>query len=406
MPHILYFIGAGLTKALEKDKQVPLMNDFVSVAADHLLEDGNSGVILTTLCSLITSHSFRWEFPHDATTLAEKLANADPDGRTPQEIRRMQSFLKRHPAENIEDLLTKVHHMPNESLANTITRKSLPIRFSFAINRIFAKVGWDLDLQTLKEFIDRCLVGIGNRHTFVSFNYDLILDRALSESGKWAVQGGYGFPLFSWVGPTEALEHMRRFPDPPENSTGGSFSPLNAKSLPKNDVPTDYVLLLKPHGSLNWLVPYDGNYVFQDKEPAVVLDESKPAYYSRFDLEHLRPNLNQMPNTRAIFLLPPGAKESRFSFIQETLQREKSALREADQVFVAGWSMPKTDKEQECLIRHTVKKRSAPFKCVTAVNQGESPEYFERVADVFGVKKNKLKIYNNGFKDFVQDDCQ
>ena len=44
----------------------------------------------------------------------------------------------------------------------------------------------------------------GERHTFVSFNYDLLLDRAVQKhAGDWSVEAGYGFPpKYSYDGST------------------------------------------------------------------------------------------------------------------------------------------------------------------------------------------------------------
>ena len=44
---VVYFVGAGLSKALERSPiRVPVMQDFVNVAADYVEDDD---VVLTTL---------------------------------------------------------------------------------------------------------------------------------------------------------------------------------------------------------------------------------------------------------------------------------------------------------------------------------------------------------------------
>ena len=54
MRHIVYIVGAGLTKALQTVFRIPLMTDFVSVMADYIYQDNGDldRVILTTLAEL------------------------------------------------------------------------------------------------------------------------------------------------------------------------------------------------------------------------------------------------------------------------------------------------------------------------------------------------------------------
>src|SRR5204862_8055392 len=74
-------------------------------------------------------------------------------------------------------------------------------------------------------------------HTFVSFNYDLFLDRALSETvTEWSWHCGYGFdaPYAVTSDPTDDGTEAQVAPEHPCHSS---------------------IRLLNPHGSLNWLLP-------------------------------------------------------------------------------------------------------------------------------------------------------
>ena len=69
---IVYFVGAGLSKALEKPgKPIPLMYDFVSVMADYPAEDA---VILQTLARLEYAGVFRWSSA-GASDLARRVVH-------------------------------------------------------------------------------------------------------------------------------------------------------------------------------------------------------------------------------------------------------------------------------------------------------------------------------------------
>ncbi len=65
---IVYFVGAGLSKALERPgKRIPLMYDFVDVMADYAPRDK---AILQTLARLEYAGIFIWASP-EASDLAK-----------------------------------------------------------------------------------------------------------------------------------------------------------------------------------------------------------------------------------------------------------------------------------------------------------------------------------------------
>jgi hypothetical protein len=97
--HIVYVVGAGLTKALEQlPYRVPLMQDFVSILADHLDDDA----ILTHFAEMESEGLFAASTPTTAT-LGKQLANKIR--RTPAAIAEFKELLQRRTPENIETLL-------------------------------------------------------------------------------------------------------------------------------------------------------------------------------------------------------------------------------------------------------------------------------------------------------------
>jgi hypothetical protein len=100
---IVYFVGAGLPKALETPgKRIPLMYDFVSVMADYAPSDP---VILTTLAQLENAGIFAWP-SLEASDLAKRVVGANCD-RSAATLGRFKDAMKRRPAESIEDLLLR-----------------------------------------------------------------------------------------------------------------------------------------------------------------------------------------------------------------------------------------------------------------------------------------------------------
>lgn len=389
MRKIVYFVGAGLPKSLElPQRPIPVMYDFVSVLADYLSHD----VILIFLARLeqMDPYPYEWKSPR-AKELSKRLLGNAPD-RSPENLEGFKRALKNRPFESIESLLETVQSRgDNEGV----------IRFGYAINRLFSEIiGWEVNWDPLEAFISRQFRLPETFHTFISFNYDLLLERAVEKltSGDWEVSRGYGFTVNYGI--------MDDFLD---------LSSVKAIDLPASGTSPRRIEILKPHGSLNWLVPLKTPYTtdstgmrFENGPVIVPVTSEVELRYSRFtpkfnrlDLPGTCLSLDVLP-----CIVPPvSRKSSSLPFFEEVRKREQEAIKNADEIYVLGWSAPKTDQDQESLILDAVANRSKSDPAVTVVNQDATPEYFERVANLCGVDKGKLKIFNAGFNDFVAEVC-
>lgn len=227
-------------------------------------------------------------------------------------------------------------------------------------------------------------------HTFVSFNYDLILDRGLQmvcegeEFGEFDASSCYGFQIHFCVRQAELSAQV--------------LTPTGGESR---------FTILKPHGSLNWLVPTETMIQFYGANGnTVVLPLAADGGLSYACHPNQNLNLINLPNGTGYdcepYIVPPlAAKRTDREFTPTVRRQEQDAIQRADQVYVLGWSMPRTDREQECLISHNVAERTRPADEVTVVNYGAAPNYFQRLADVFNVRPEQLRIYNAGFVDFA-----
>ncbi len=198
MARRLYLVGAGLSKSLEKGgKPIPLMFDFVSVMAEHL----DNRVILATLCAMELADMYDWKSA-EAKTIANSISGILTETRPcPPEVRgQFKRALKNRPWESIEDLLERSFTaQPTGGAA--FHAKQLPQRFRYAINQLFYRIGWDVNWRPLERFLRRQFQE-DDCHTFVSFNYDLLLDRAIQKCATdWTVQRGYGFSIQYSVDP-------------------------------------------------------------------------------------------------------------------------------------------------------------------------------------------------------------
>jgi hypothetical protein len=318
--------------------------------------------------------------------LAEVLVR---DPKRSDDVARFRQALRNRPFESIERLLEKSYS------AEGLPASSAPTRFKYAINRLFCLVGWDVNWRPLNQFLTRQFGSPDTIHRFVSFNYDLILDRAVEETAgaDWEPATGYGFKIPYWT-----------LGERPDN---------RVQYLSTSSPRSERVLMLKPNGSLNWLAPLSlpyssgpsGHTVVDQGWVVVPLTlDGKLSYFHSTETFNWISLPNQQSRDMEPCILPPTfAKASTLSFLRQTRDHERRAIAEADEVYVIGWSMPESDQDQLCLIRSAVSDRSKPITRLTVVNWGEEPEYFRRIADVFGVPQSQLRIFNGGLCEFVTD---
>lgn len=170
MDRALYFVGAGLTKSLQRPgRPIPMMNDFVSVMADYIEDE----IILTMLAhwEILEDSPYGYR-PPGMQDLAKPLANSSD--RSPERRAAFRRALKNRPTESIEQLFENVLSRPPGRSDEVV-----PVRFRYGINRTFRIIGWNVSLSPLRLFL-RSQLASARSHTFVSFNYDLVLDYAIS----------------------------------------------------------------------------------------------------------------------------------------------------------------------------------------------------------------------------------
>src|SRR5712692_6388606 len=326
MRKLLYFVGAGLTKSLQlPNKPLPLMYDYISVMANYVTDD----VILTTLAALECeeNYPYKWE-DTESKELAKRLNGPNAD-RSLENRSAFCRALKNKPYESIEDLLG--------------TSSTAVIRFIYAIDRLFYLVGWDITWGPLERFLKNQLELNETHHTFVSFNYDLFLDRAVQKqtAGKWDVFSGYGFQI-SW----QINE------DPAPANGHGPLPVEQAIDLqPSADSSSSRFQILKPHGSLNWLVPHKIPYKYtpaglalEDHKVIIPLTANRELRYwfKSGNFHHVSCG-NELPSdVTPCIIAPVSAKKSDLSFIKKTHLKVSQAIKDADEVYILGWSMPKT----------------------------------------------------------------
>jgi hypothetical protein len=371
----LYLAGAGLTRSLQRARSVPLMMDFTKVLTEYVSND----VVLNTLVVMELGDVYERSCP-ECKQLAEQIGRDVPRASEDERAQFVRLVRSRQP-ESIEALFDRIE---TTEPAN-IYASGLPAYFRYAINQVFVAIGWDLEIGVLENFLRRKFKDDGD-HVFVSFNYDLVLDKCIESAtdSMWQPRNGYGFefPFYATVDP--ASEHP-----------GDAVEERSSQELPLS---VDRFRVIKPHGSLNWLVPQGISGAAEPAEMLIPLTRDlKIRYWGPTQTFNYTQRPRELPRDIKILIAPPSPQKP------EVLRQAKSAefdsLAAADEVFVLGYSFPKTDRDQLELVRTAIKERETPIRRATVVNFNAPKEYFDETEAL--LKPCEMRCFNEGFADFA-----
>lgn len=198
----------------------------------------------------------------------------------------------------------------------------------------------------------------------ITFNYDSLIERCLLELDKWSISDGYGFPV---------------------KLVQNSCRNLSSVTLGKSPVK-----VLKLHGSVGWVRGEKSNSVFLSH--AMFLQ-----YFG--SLSNLRDK--KEPGPPLEYLMPPAVIEP--SFIKRlnipTLlsiwEQAAVALRNADKVYIIGYSLPEADIAAQSLITTNLRTNT---KCKNIVVVNPNKETLSRYEELIG---NSIKKVEHTFQDWV-----
>ncbi|MEE8076760.1 MAG: hypothetical protein V3T60_14185 [Candidatus Binatia bacterium] len=228
---------------------------------------------------------------------------------------------------NLERILSTIETMEGFDVDDARSRLIM------SINTFFNDLDKDQDIdkkfsagphQRLAEFL-RGREDL--RVTFISFNYDLWLEKSLQQNGLWNPGGGYGH-TFLYTRPHKAM------------TESGAFGHYEARSF--GDPSPSPVSVLKPNGSLSW-------FHVSDKEPVLLTDSGeetgKISYNPDFYLDRVNIG-NTVGRLLTPLIVPPIPTTNRrhpvFWSIDKNIQ---ACIQEAHVLVIIGWSLPETDKK-------------------------------------------------------------
>jgi hypothetical protein len=212
-----------------------------------------------------------------------------------------------------------------------------------------------LDGQTC-QWHDRIAYALRRGDAVISFNYDVLIDEALARlaTGRWKADRGYGFSIQEG---TEAWSG---------ESSRGKF-PYKS-----------YVRLLKPHGSLHW----------------VIADRQRKQL-------RLDPDAYGQRSARGNIIPPTWDKQILGEWPWKPVWQEASNMLEQTRcLIVIGYSVPPTDLSSQALIRSSLSEGN--LRLVVVANP--DPEARARVIDLArGAITPSTRIFElEQLQDFAQ----
>jgi SIR2-like domain len=222
---------------------------------------------------------------------------------------------------------------------------------------------WDLmqqkhALQVIKDFV-RDHVRPGD--TIITFNWDLTLERAI------------------WDDP-QSLSFWYSYPDTSDE---------------------DSVVLLKPHGSIDWFNKSDLPKATRVKGKVQSLDESV-CVFTRFNFS----DLPEMANYTPVIVPPLATKEFSQMVLKRTWRGVYKAVSQATSLNILGYSLPREDQFARLVLgralrsnRLKIEKKSKRPLDVAVVNPDETAETtFRRLV---GPGVRRFTFYQATFQNFV-----
>ncbi len=273
-------------------------------------------------------------------------------------------------AENLEDVFDRAVIAP-------ITYGQSPRhRMLAAINRLFEMLTNEKGptFPIFSGFVKKILQKKNRRSVFISFNYDLILDRTLFKMSSWKPDQGYGYKFRNTF------------------TVNSTHKTSKIKSAEESDI-----LLLKPHGSLSWR--YEKNLGFDSGKTYLTVDNSGAPSQDKYYPD----KTNQKWKDYHVLVVPPVPSKSYSHLVlYETRKLVKESLRNADTITIIGWSLPETDVDMKNMIQRIfddVDNRHKQLQLLRIVDIVKAKSYYLRLQSLFMAKRNP--ICDTGFKDYV-----
>jgi len=364
-------VGAGASVAIDS-KRVPLMNNFFEIMADFAKEDGQIGKNFKTLQKY-------------------KLISNDiaPKG-------------------NLENVLTQTLSLPR----NQRDPWERPYDgLLLTLHRIFHVLDKELDIHPYVDCLSPLCELDPEDVVFISFNYDVFLEKALEKLFSWSADFGYSPNVLVGYMNAEQAEHAQSPNQTCDEVSGWSWDVSPKTSFPSKSTSAiqegNGPLVLKPHGSLNWFIHSKGKSPFwmSKRTRGLLLMRSITGKVGipRF---WIYPTTNTVNGELADSsfrvgavlpaIIPPEEKFSKvippFQRIEKLVER---ALSQISALVIIGWSMRQSDKKYESLFTKVVSKRKSALNVVAVCDFQQNTAFYSRFENLLPTQS--FEYCNEGF---------
>jgi len=196
----------------------------------------------------------------------------------------------------------------------------------------------------------------------ISLNYDTLIDNALASQG-WNPRRGYGFKI-----------------DPEK---------IHQSGKPVENTNLDDVVLLKPHGSLNWFT----QGTLQNLEGAL---QRKRA--PKIELGGV-PRANVAKGQVRLFIPPLYVKFFANPFWRSIWERAFQSTRDASVFVIVGCSLIETDFHLRSILASAIGRRRRKYRRIIIVEP--SPAVVKRLKSFLRARGERTDVYQT-FTDFVK----
>lgn len=206
--------------------------------------------------------------------------------------------------------------------------------------------------------------------TIISFNYDILIDDALTKNG---LIPDYGIDF----------EHKQAG----QNNTR--------------------IRLFKLHGSLNWSIcpkckkpqchRYDYLLKRSKSSTSNDIDEYSDKFYELFELPNFKICTKNEKHKRPIeedtLIIPPSWNKHDYPYIKDLWRKASEALKNADKIIFIGYSFPQTDIYLKFLLLNSLPKNSYSVEVVDPDIQNTARRYLEIFKDNISFSEKKFEEY-------------